>query len=359
MILTSALRGLGDAGISPLFFSAVLLSAWYGGLGPGLLATFFSSSATAYLILTEHGAPFATISDHLPRLIVFGVVSVLTSSVQSALRDAAESSRMAKEAAEASNEAKTRFMAMVSHELRTPLNPVLLITRLMERDSSLTPAMQDDIRTIRRNVDLEVRLIDDLMDLTRINAGKMNLHMAVMNLYDAVKAAIEVCQDDVQEKQLNLVTEFAATAPHVRGDSVRLQQVFWNLLRNAVKFTPQNGVITIRVENGMFGSVTVRVCDNGIGIDSKRLTSIFQAFEQGEVDIHARFGGLGLGLTICQAIVEAHLGAISAASDGKGRGAVFSVTLPITVEPNHRNGYCDKSVQSVSKNIPERSSSEI
>ncbi|HET6249344.1 MAG TPA: HAMP domain-containing sensor histidine kinase [Tepidisphaeraceae bacterium] len=329
MVATRVLRGIGDAGITPLFFAAVLLSAWYGGLGPGLFATFISSLAAAYIILKARGATWNNIPEHILRLIVFSVVSILTSSLHGALRRAAEASTRAKEAAEAASDAKSRFIAMVSHELRTPLNPVLLLTAMMEKDQSLTPGVRNDIRTIRRNVDLELRLIDDLVDLTRISAGKLNLQPRPMDAFDAIKGAIEVCKDDVRENQLDLITHFDAVHSMVNGDGVRLQQVFWNLIRNAVKFTPEGGIIRIDVDNSVAGKLVVRICDSGIGIDPEKLSSIFKAFEQGGPDIQTRFGGLGLGLAICQAMVAAHHGTISAASEGKGKGASFSVILPL------------------------------
>ncbi|HWE02253.1 MAG TPA: HAMP domain-containing sensor histidine kinase [Tepidisphaeraceae bacterium] len=333
MAFTRLLRGIGDSGITPLFFAAVLLSAWYGGLGPGVAATFLSSVATAYLILKERGASLAAIPDHILRLIVFAVVSVITSSLHGALRRAAESSRKAREAAEAANEAKSRFIAMVSHELRTPLGPVLMMTQFMENDPSLPPAVRNDIRTIRRNVDLEIRLIDDLVDLTRISAGKLQLREAVVDVCTALNGAIDVCRDDVREHQLELITEFAARDSFVNGDPVRLQQVFWNLIRNAVKFTPEGGIIRIRLDNGVPDCVVITIADNGIGIDPRRLVSIFREFDQGDADIQTRFGGMGLGLAICQAMVEAHHGTIRAASDGKGKGATFIVTLPLVKQP--------------------------
>ena len=329
--LTLALRGIGDSGLTPLFFGAVLLSAWYGGLGPGLLATFLSSLATAYLILKEQNATIAGISDHVLRLMVFSLISIMTSSLHGALRQAAEASRKAKEAAEAASEAKSRFIAMVSHELRTPLNPVLLMTQLMEDDPSLPPGTRNDIGAIRRNVDLEIRLIDDLLDLTRISAGKMQLREGIIDIYEVIGAAIDVCRDDIRENQLDLVTEYVAPASRLNGDPVRLQQVFWNLIRNAIKFTPEGGAIRIRVDNSVAASIVVRISDNGIGIDPQRLSSIFRAFEQAEPDIHIRFGGLGLGLAICQAMVEAHHGTISAFSEGKGKGSAFTVILPAVV----------------------------
>jgi signal transduction histidine kinase len=328
-VLTHWLTGIGDAGISPLFFAAVLVSGWYGGRGPGLLATLLSGAATAYLLLLSQAASYTAIRDLILRLIVFTVVSLLASSLHVALKRAADAARRAKEAAEEASAAKSKFLAMVSHELRTPLSPVLMVAELLEQDPSLTPAVRKDVRSIRRNVDLEIRLIEDLVDLTRISAGKLRLREEPVDVHEPLRAAIEVCEADLREKGLELATDLAATESHVSGDPVRLQQIFWNLLRNAVKFTPAGGRISIVSRNTPEGHLLLEVSDTGMGIEPQRLGKIFEAFEQGEPDIHVRFGGLGLGLAICQALVAAHHGSIHASSQGRGLGAVFAVTLPV------------------------------
>jgi signal transduction histidine kinase len=328
-VLTHWLTGIGDAGISPLFFAAVLISGWYGGRGPGLLATLLSGIATAYLLLLTQTTSYTAVRDLLLRLAVFTVVSLLASSLHGALKKAADASRRAREAAEEASAAKSKFLAMVSHELRTPLGPVLMVAEMLEQDPSLSPAVRNDVRTIRRNVDLEIRLIEDLVDLTRITTGKLRLREEAVDAHEPLRAAIEVCEADVCEKGLCLTTDLAATATRISGDPVRLQQIFWNLVRNAVKFTPAGGRIHISTRNTPEGHLLVEVCDTGMGIEPQQLGKIFDAFEQGEPDIHVRFGGLGLGLAICQALVAAHHGSIHASSKGRGLGAVFSVKLPV------------------------------
>jgi signal transduction histidine kinase len=344
-LLTHFLAGVGDAGITPLFFAAVLLSAWYGGLGPGLLCTVLSGAATAYLLVRPHAMTPHAIQDHVLRLIVFTTVALLTSSLHGAIKRAAEASRRAREAAESASAAKSRFLAMVSHELRTPLSPVLMVAEMLEQDPSLPPAMRKDIQTIRRNVDLEIRLIEDLVDLTRVSVGKLHLRNEPLDLRDPLQAAVQVCRGDLCDKGLDLTVDLAAQPLPVEGDPVRLQQVFWNLLRNAIKFTPSGGRIRIasrintRAEPGRGADhcAIVEIADTGIGIDPQQLSKIFEAFEQGEPDIQVRFGGLGLGLAICQAVVDAHHGSIAAASPGKGQGATFTVALPLAAQTPPRD----------------------
>jgi signal transduction histidine kinase len=331
-VCTRWLRHVGDAGISPLFFAAVLISAWVGGLGPGLLATGLSGFATAYLLFPPDNSLIAA-QDIVLRIMVFTIVALLASSLNAATRRAAEAMRKARDAAEDASAAKTRFLAMVSHELRTPLSSVLMVAEAMENDPSLSGGLRDDAATIRRSVELETRLIDDLVDLSRIASGKLHLDTLPLDLRDPLAEAIRFCQNDARERQLELTTEFHASNCNVEGDPVRLQQIFWNLIRNAIKFTPEGGRIAIRTLNAPSGHVVVEVSDTGIGIDPQRLSLIFQAFEQGGPDITARFGGLGLGLAIAQGLTRAHGGTIRAASDGPNRGSVFTVEFPILPKP--------------------------
>ena len=329
VVLTRLLRNFGDSGISPLFFAAVLVSAWVGGRGPGLLATALSGIATAYLLLPRDTSLLA-IQDVVLRVMVFTAVALLASSLHAATRRAAGAMRRARDAAEDASAAKTRFLAMVSHELRTPLSSVLMVAEAMENDPSLARPLREDAATIRRCVELETRLIDDLVDLSRIGAGKLHLDRQPLDLNDPLTEAIRFCASDVRDRQLELVTDLRAHTTTVAGDPIRLQQIFWNLIRNAIKFTPEGGRITVRSFNDA-GHVIVQVADTGIGIDPQRLSLIFQAFEQGGPDITARFGGLGLGLAIAQGLTQAHGGAIRAASDGANRGSLFTVEFPTTV----------------------------
>ena len=229
----------------------------------------------------------------------------------------------AKENAEAASAAKDRFLATLSHELRTPLNPILLWADGVLNQPGLDPELQQGLRMVCRNVELEARLIDDLLDLTRIARGKLQLRLQPTDAHELVQHAIEIVRADCRQIQLSIALE--ATSHHVNVDPPRMQQVFWNILRNACKFTADTGSISVRSYNSAADSITVEITDTGIGIEPAFLEKIFDAFEQLEM----RHEGLGLGLAISKAIVEMHGGSIRAQSEGSGKGATFSVTLPV------------------------------
>jgi PAS domain S-box-containing protein len=235
--------------------------------------------------------------------------------------------RLAKDAAEAVNQAKDHFLAMLSHELRTPLTPVLMTVQSMQREGNIPPQWRDDLELIRRNVELEARLIDDLLDLTRISKGKLQLELQLMDGHEIIRDAIQMCLAEAQEKQLWVQQELRAAVRHVRADATRLQQVFWNLIKNAVKFTPPGGTIRVLTRNDDSGRFVVDVSDTGMGIEQEQLEHIFDAFEQGGQTITRQFGGLGLGLAISKAIIDMHGGTLTVASDGRNRGATFTVAL--------------------------------
>ena len=240
--------------------------------------------------------------------------------------------RDARDSAEAANRAKDRFLAVLSHELRTPLAPVLLAVSIWERDGSLPRELHNDFRMIRRNVELEARLIDDLLDLTRIGRGKLHLDVDTVDAHAAVRHALEIGPErEARAKDVAVICRLDAADATVRGDAARLQQVFWNLLHNAVKFTPSGGRIIVRSSNPVAGRLRVEVEDTGIGIDPLLLPKIFDAFEQGEAARSRASGGLGLGLAITRGLVTAHSGTIDVSSAGVGRGATFVVEFPTAV----------------------------
>jgi signal transduction histidine kinase len=223
---------------------------------------------------------------------------------------------------------KDTFLAMLSHELRTPLMPAQVALDALQSRQDLPPGVRDLLSVIRRNIRLEARLIDDLLDLTRVARGKLTLKRQPTDAHAAVMQAIEVCQAEINGKGLTLVAELGALFATVFGDSARLQQVFWNLIENAVKFTPPGGKIICRSENEK-NVLKISITDSGKGIDPKLLPHIFEAFEQGDTSEPARLGGLGLGLAIARGLVKAHGGKMIAASEGLYRGATFTVELPL------------------------------
>ncbi len=236
----------------------------------------------------------------------------------------------AKEAAEAANKAKDQFISVLSHELRTPLTPVLLTVQMMETDPTLSKDQRESLDVIRRNVELEARLIDDLLDLTRIAKGKLEMHWAAVDLHQTILNVIQICDNDIRSKQLKLTLELTADFHQVQADTARIQQVLWNILKNATKFTPEGGHITIRTNNPSADRLAVAVRDTGIGIEPNILPKIFDAFEQGDKRITRQFGGLGLGLAISKGLVNLHGGTLSVESEGKDRGATFTLELSTT-----------------------------
>ena len=231
--------------------------------------------------------------------------------------------------AEAMNQAKDRFLATLSHELRTPLTPVLAVISSLEGDPRLPEHFRREIAMVRRNVELEARLIDDLLDLTRVSSGKIQLDRRDVDLHEVVEHAIQTsCAGELATGRRRVEVDLASESHYLLGDGPRLTQVFWNLLNNAVKFTPEGGTISVRSCDDGPGRIAIEITDTGVGIEPEVLPRIFEAFEQGEPDVTRRYGGLGLGLAITKAIVELHGGTVGVRSEGRDRGTTFSVVLP-------------------------------
>ena len=254
-----------------------------------------------------------------------------------------EELRAVKDEAEAANRAKTQFLAVLSHELRTPLNPILLAVSSLLESPSPAEEIRPTLEMIRQNVNLQARLIDDLLDVMRIVRGKMPLNWEVADCHELIDQAVRICRSQVLAGGLRLGLDLSARHRHVHADPARLQQVFWNLIKNAVKFTPGGGSIAIRTRSepdpgGMGGRIAIEVGDTGIGIEPEVLPTIFDPFQQGETTITRRYGGLGLGLAICKGIVEAHGGTLEAESRGRDLGTTFRVVLKALPEPEVEEG---------------------
>ena len=244
------------------------------------------------------------------------------------------SERAARREAESANQTKDRFLASLSHELRTPLTPVQLALFGLRREKRLSASGREMLAMISRSVETEVRLIDDLLDVSRIVHGKLDLRIEPLALHDCLHHALEICRGDFDSKQHRLTVTLDAAHQDLPGDADRLKQVFWNLFKNAAKFTPPGGSITVRSSNPDPNHVSIEIEDTGLGMNVDSLTKIFDAFEQGSAEIIHRYGGLGLGLAISHAIVDAHGGKLTAASEGPDQGSTFTVTLPLHPSAN-------------------------
>ena len=245
---------------------------------------------------------------------------------------AEENLEAAKIAAENANQAKDDFLASLSHELRTPLTPAMVAASYLAENEDLPPEFREDVTAIWRNVQLEAQLIDDLLDVTRITRGKIEMHHEVVDVHRLLLSAVEIVGSDMSTKEIELVIDLGAALRHIWADPVRIQQVFWNLINNAVKFTPEKGRISIRSFN-KGKQFVFEISDTGIGIEPERAARIFEPFHQGERSITRRFGGLGLGLTISKTLLDLHGGTISVESAGKDQGTTFRIFLDALHKP--------------------------
>jgi signal transduction histidine kinase len=236
--------------------------------------------------------------------------------------------------AEAAVASKELFFGMLSHELRTPLTPLIALLQDLADDPGRSVEDLDAFKIMRRNLDLETHLIDDLLDLTRVAGGKLQLRREITDVHSCLRQAIGICQAEIDAKNLQLAIELDAPRHFVDADPSRLQQVFWNLIKNAVKFTPPGGQIAIETQCDQASNLTVEFRDTGLGIEPEPLARIFDPFFQGHHSLRQRVGGLGLGLAICKAITEAHGGTLTAASAGLGRGATFRLELATVADPS-------------------------
>ena len=276
------------------------------------------------------------VANQLSRLALQNVQQARYIKEQAAVEEAL---RSAKQAAESASAVKDQFMAMVSHELRTPLTPVLLSVSQLASSSSIPETLRNDLAEVQRHIEIEARLIDDLLDLSRINSGKLSIHVEPCDLHSIISATIQVCRATVDTKRISLTCDLKAMDHYVMGDPGRLQQVFWNLIKNSTKFTSHDGHIVIRTRNEVSQdgqSIIVEVADDGVGLDPSSNEIIFGIFQQ-VGPVSRNLGGLGLGLAICRAITNAHHGTIMAHSPGLGRGSTFTLALlTTTIVPAER-----------------------
>jgi signal transduction histidine kinase/CheY-like chemotaxis protein len=237
---------------------------------------------------------------------------------------------------EAANRTKDNFLAMLSHELRTPLTPVVAALESLEHESLSAEDSKAALAMIRRNVELESQLIDDLLDLTRIAKDKLQLKFDPLDAHVIIHNVAEICRTESDARQLHVHLQLRAGAHYISADAAKFQQIIWNLLKNAIKFTAEHGDITISSTNPGPQVLLITVRDTGIGIEPDIMGRIFNPFEQGEHSFQQRYGGLGLGLAISKSLAQAHGGTLIAQSEGPGRGSVFVLKMRTIAPPKDR-----------------------
>ena len=307
-----------SCGFGHLIEATIFWHPWYRLSGIVKLITALASWATVFALIKV-----------MPEALALPGAAALNLKLKREIeerKDVEEKLRNAHSEAQFANQAKDRFLAALSHELRTPLNPVKMAIHAWESDQELRPELREDLKMMRRNIDVEVQLIDDLLDLTAITHGKIKLDLAPVDVHELINYSIETVQTEFENKRLDIQTALAAKNFLVKADPTRLAQVFWNLLKNAAKFTPDGGKVVVSTVNED-GQIVVEIADNGPGIPPEALSRIFEAFEQGRAEIRQQFGGLGLGLAIAKGLTGALGGTIDVRSDGAGKGSVFTVKL--------------------------------
>jgi signal transduction histidine kinase len=324
---------LGDVAPLMLFTMPIMVAGWYGGFGPGLLATVSSAIVGDYFLI-EPLYTFA-ISNGNPARQVEWILFILIGGLISWLnqeRISADAERQrhllreqeAREAAEDANRHKDEFLAAVSHELRTPLNAILGWGVILSKGKLDKEKTEKASGTIVRNAKMQMRLIDDLLDASRIVSGNLQLSCEPMRLAPAIEAAADVVQPLAEDKGVQLRLELDQTMGPVMGDPTRIQQVIWNLLSNAIKFTPPGGRVDITLDQAD-SKARISVRDTGKGISPDFIPHVFDRFRQAS----SKTGGVGLGMSIARSLVDLHGGTIEAHSDGEGRGATFRVCMPL------------------------------
>jgi len=232
-----------------------------------------------------------------------------------------------KSAVEAANRTKDHFLAMLSHELRTPLTPVISTLQSLETEPAHTEDTKSALAMIRRNIELETQLIDDLLDFTRIARDKMQMRFAPVDTHLAISNVVEICRAEARSKRLAVHLNLQSGRPFVAADTAKFQQIIWNLLKNAIKFTPEDGEIVISSSNPSPEILSITVRDSGIGMEPEVIQRIFDPFEQGNRSFESRFGGLGLGLAISKSLAQAHGGTLTAQSEGQDSGSTFTLSM--------------------------------
>jgi signal transduction histidine kinase len=324
--LTLLLWPIKEKGIFIIFLAAVILSTWYGGIKPGILTAVLSAIAGTYIFLPPSYSLFIEDFGTSLRLIEFLLISALIIVLSGARRSAQQRAEAALAEAERANRAKDDFLAMVSHDLRTPLGAILGWTRMLRSKDCDEETTVRAVEVIERNAQAQRRLIDDLLDVSRIVNGTLRLDLHPISLKEVVEQAVDSMRPTAEAKNVRIETKL--DDGQVLGDAGRLEQVIWNLLSNAIKFTPEGGHIRVHLDN-LFTYLLLTVSDTGKGIEPGFLPYVFDRFRQDESAEKLRRRGLGLGLAIVRHLIELHNGTVQAESQGQGQGAIFMLRLPL------------------------------
>jgi signal transduction histidine kinase len=314
---------------TPLFLAAVMFSAWYCSLGASLLSTALAAMSFDYIRQAWSGFPEYGIKDVM-RLGLF-VGTALFITLLNQLRERMLSNeQMARSQAEEASRLKNEFLAMVSHELRTPLDAITGWAKVLADAGTDGQIADRALAAIRQNGESLSHLINDLLDASQTVTGHLHIDVRRIRLRPVIDEALETMRPEIESKGIHLDTSLDVTVDAVLGDPDRLKQVFCNILGNAVKFTPEGGRIEVVLRRVLTSSIHLIIRDNGAGIKQDSLPLIFERFHQSGVA--ETYGGLGLGLPIVRHLVELHEGKVEAYSSGEGRGATFTIELPLASE---------------------------
>jgi signal transduction histidine kinase len=305
-------------GAGQVLLAAVMVGAWFGGLGPGLLAAGLGALTMEFLFHPDF-SPGTRLADTL-QVGVFLLVALLISSLN-------ETRSRLERALRQADRRKDEFLALLAHELRTPLGTLLNVVRILHGGRSNPPAIARGAELMERQVRHMSRLIDDLLEVSRIRQGKLELHKELMDLTAVVRDAVEATRPGREEKGQQLEVAMPVGKILLQADPTRLEQILVNLLTNASRYSGEGGCIWLTVERDE-KEVIVRVRDNGLGISADLLPYVFDLHVQAENGSH---GGMGIGLSLVRDLVQMHGGSVTASSTGRGQGSEFVVRLPASL----------------------------